>query len=385
MKKLILMMAMVLGLGANAQRALGPQPKAAELVRVRVFATKDVYEFKFGGGALRSIWFRGDEAPDTLVSSNVHVRRSEGLLVANADGTWRSADSVRIEGDRPLSTEGPSGVRRTYPGGFEVVPLGRTELLVVNRVPIDDYVAGVINAELGKYTGRELWRAQATVARTWWAANQRKFAAEGYQVTDDVRSQVYFGWPGDSARRFDLIEAAYSTAGLVLLEADTNAFVETLFHANSGGELMASGWYFKQRPHLVYKVDSFSLDCPQTKWTKRISAAEWVGYFARYWGASTTDSSLRHAVLHIDQPHRREFLEWNGKKLRFRSVREKFGLRSSWFSTEVDGSEVVIHGRGYGHGIGLSQEGAWRMGQLGYGFRSILDHYYPGSRLAEIF
>jgi stage II sporulation protein D len=109
-----------------------------------------------------------------------------------------------------------------------------------------------------------------------------------------------------------------------------------------------------------------------------------VGYFARYWGASTTDSSLRHAVLHIEQPHRREFLEWNGKKLRFRTVREKFGLRSSWFSTEINGSEVVVHGRGYGHGIGLSQEGAWRMGQLGYGFRSILNHYYPGARLAEI-
>lgn len=385
MRRQLAAWAVLTGLGMHAQHDLGPQPKAAELVRVRVFATKDVYEFKFGGGALKSIWFNGGEAPDTLVSSNVHVRRSDGLLQSNADGTWRTADSVRIVGDAPLSTQGPSGVRRTYPGSFVVLPLGRTELLVVNRVPREDYVAGVIHAELGKYTGRELWRAQATVARTWWAANQRKHASGGYQVTDDVRSQVYYGWPGDSARRFDLIEAAYSTAGLVLLESDTNAFVETLFHANSGGELMASGWYFKARPHLVYKVDSFSLDCPQTRWTKRISAADWVGYFAKAWGASVTDSSLRNAVLHIDQPHRREFLEWNGKKMRFRSVREKFGLRSSWFSTEVDGAEVVLHGRGYGHGIGLSQEGAWRMGQLGYGFRAILDHYYPGARLAEIF
>ena len=138
MKKLILAIATVAGLGASGQRAMGPKPRASELVRVRVFATKDVYDFKFGGGALRSIWFRGDEAPDTLVSSNVHVRRSEGLLVANADGTWRSADSIRVEFDRPLSTEGPSGVRRTYPGGFVALPLGRTELLVVNRVPIDD-------------------------------------------------------------------------------------------------------------------------------------------------------------------------------------------------------------------------------------------------------
>ena len=74
-------------------------------------------------------------------------------------------------------------------------------------------------------------------------------------------------------------------------------------------------------------------------------------------------------------------MEWNGKKIRFRTVREKFALRSSWFSTELDGSEVVVRGRGYGHGIGLSQEGAWRMAQLGFGFRAILEHYYPGARL----
>ena len=74
------------------------------------------------------------------------------------------------------------------------------------------------------------------------------------------------------------------------------------------------------------KPDSFSLDCPQTTWTKRISASEWVGYFARTWGVSASDSGLREAVLNLDQPHRREFVEWNGKKLRFRSVREKFGM-----------------------------------------------------------
>lgn len=361
-------------------------PRAAGMprVRVRLHAVRDVYEFKMGGTALTSIWYRRGEFPDTVESSNLHVRRSAGALQGNADGTWQSADSIRVSAERPISTEGPLGIRRAYPGALVFVPLGSTEVLVVNEVPLEDYVAGVINAELGKYLGRELWRAQATVARTWWAANQRKFAPEGYQVSDDVRSQVYHGWPLDSARRFDLIEAAYSTEGLVLLRADTNAYVETLFHANSGGELMPAAWYFKASPHLVNKPDSFSLDCPQTTWTKRISASEWVGYFARTWGVSASDSGLREAVLNLDQPHRREFVEWNGKKLRFRSVREKFGLRSSWFSTEPEGAEVVVRGRGYGHGIGLSQEGAWRMSQLGYGFRAILEHYYPGARLESL-
>lgn len=357
-----------------------PEP----LVRVRIFALNDVYEFKMGGGSLKSIWFRRGDAPDTVVSSNVHVKRGSLGVQGSTGDAWRSADSVWVIGSRPLATEGPMGIRRTYPGNMVLKPWGKTELLVVNRLPLEDYVAGVIHAELGKYLGRELWRAQATVARTWWAANQRKYAAEGYQVSDDVRSQVYHGWPNDSARRFDLVEAAYSTQGLVLYRSDTAAFVETLFHANSGGELMPAAWYFKDSPHLVHKPDSFSLDCPQTYWTKRIPASDWYGYFARTWGVSVSDSGLRRAVGSIEQPVRREFLEWNGRRLRFRSVREKFGLRSSWFATEPDGNDIVVRGRGYGHGIGLSQEGAWRMAQLGYGFRAILQHYYPGARLDQL-
>ena len=77
-------------------------------------------------------------------------------------------------------------------------------------------------------------------------------------------------------------------------------------------------------------------------------------------------------------------MEWNGNTIRFRLLRERFGLRSTWFSTELEGNEVVLRGRGNGHGIGLSQEGAWRMDQLGYGFRSILEHYYPGARLSDL-
>ncbi len=370
--------------GLLASLLMMPSALAMPQVRVRIYAVKDVYEFKMGGTTLRSIWFLHGTQADTVESSNLHLRRSGAMVQGNTDGTWRSADSIRVEADQPVATEGPSGQRRSYPGGFTLAPLGATELLVVNRVPLEDYVAGVVNAELGKYLGRELWRAQATVARTWWAANRRKYAAMGYQVSDDVRSQVYHGWPADSTRRFNLMEAAFSTEGLLLYRADTNAFVETLFHANSGGELMPAAWYFKQSAHLVNKPDSFSLNCPQTHWVKRIPSADWLRFFAQTWSVPSSSQSLQQAVFNIEQDSRREYMEWNGNTIRFRLLRERFGLRSTWFSTELEGNEVVLRGRGNGHGIGLSQEGAWRMDQLGYGFRSILEHYYPGARLSDL-
>ncbi|MFZ9156450.1 MAG: hypothetical protein ACO22A_08895, partial [Schleiferiaceae bacterium] len=93
-------------------------------VRVRLYSVRDVYEFKVGGTALTSVWFRQGAAPDTVESSNLHVRRSGGSLQANVDGSWQSADSIRVTGARPMLTEGPLGIRRVFPGELVLRSLG---------------------------------------------------------------------------------------------------------------------------------------------------------------------------------------------------------------------------------------------------------------------
>jgi stage II sporulation protein D len=66
-----------------------------------------------------------------------------------------------------------------------------------------------------------------------------------------------------------------------------------------------------------------------------------------------------------------------------RDLREQFKLKSSFFDAVVVGEEVILYGKGFGHGVGLCQEGAMQMAKKGYTFDQILGFYYPGAKLSE--
>ncbi len=101
-------------------------------------------------------------------------------------------------------------------------------------------------------------------------------------------------------------------------------------------------------------------------------------------GQNPSDESFRRAVLGcVQADERRALFVYGGKTLKLREVREKFGLRSTYFTVEDAGAEVVLRGKGFGHGVGLSQEGAFRMARLGYSVQEILRHYYPGTVLTS--
>tara|TARA_B110000238_G_C15828965_1_gene311883 strand:- start:180 stop:479 length:300 start_codon:yes stop_codon:yes gene_type:complete len=93
------------------------------------------------------------------------------------------------------------------------------------------------------------------------------------------------------------------------------------------------------------------------------------------------DPDLNKFALSFKQPSRVQFMEFQGKKKRLRSFREFFSLRSTWFSVENnEGDFITLSGRGYGHGIGMSQEGGLRMANFGYSADEILSFYYPKSK-----
>jgi stage II sporulation protein D len=67
---------------------------------------------------------------------------------------------------------------------------------------------------------------------------------------------------------------------------------------------------------------------------------------------------------------------WEGKRVNLKEVRSRFNLRSTYFSIKESGEDLLLTGRGYGHGVGLSQDGAIRMDELGHDFKEILQFYY---------
>ena len=271
-----------------------------------------------------------------------------------------------------------TGRERAISGSLSLVARG-SGLLPVARIPLEDYVAGVVEAEGGTLPEPAYYAAQAILVRTWALKNYKKHASEGYHVKDDVTSQVFHGLPS-GIHSAEIWDAVRQTQDTVLVDKQ-NQLVEGVFHANSGG-YTAAAQHVWSRPfsYLVAVEDTFSLRCPQTTWTKRIDKEAFVRFFAEKMGFSSTNDSFRAVVFSISQRERNPFFTYGGKTLKLRWVREKFGLRSTFFTVTEGGSEVTLQGKGFGHGVGLSQEGAFRMAQFGYNPRAILAHYFPGTQ-----
>ncbi|MEO8588252.1 MAG: SpoIID/LytB domain-containing protein [Flavobacteriales bacterium] len=268
---------------------------------------------------------------------------------------------------------------RSYVGGLEV-SLVDGALLLVNNVPIEAYTAGVVLAEAGKAEYIEYYKLQSVSCRTYALTNQRKHLPEGYELCDGVHCQVYQGRnTNDSIRQ--AVEATY---GLVMVDANIR-LIHATFHSNCGGETMnAEDLWSKSEPYLRATLDTFCLNSPHATWEKTLSRSEWLGYLQRRFSFPATASPQQAAVLNYE-PHCRDLYLGNTWPLvPLKQVREDLDLRSTYFSVHSAGDLVVLKGRGFGHGVGLCQEGSMHMAQRGYTYADILHHYYADVHLVDI-
>jgi stage II sporulation protein D len=124
---------------------------------------------------------------------------------------------------------------------------------------------------------------------------------------------------------------------------------------------------------LQAMIDPFSKDQPNYSWQKIINANDWIAYLESK-NISVKDAGLNQLL--IKQEHRKTNFILNEDTLSLSQIRNDLGLRSGFFSMFLQGDKIIINGKGYGHGIGLSQEGAMQMVREGYNFNDVLRFYY---------
>lgn len=256
-------------------------------------------------------------------------------------------------------------------------------LQIVNRVPLEAYVAGVVESEGGHYAQFEYFKAQAVLARTWVLKNINKHKSEGYNVKDDETSQVYKSMAYLQYSQ-NIIEAVAATRDTILTDPNGNPIFGA-FYSNSGGYTMNSEDYWNEKiPYLRAVEDTFSLGMSQARWEKRINKEAFIAFFAQKLGTTASNAELRQAVLTYKQNPREAYFYFGGKSFKLRLVREQFKLRSTYFDVIEEETTVLLKGRGFGHGVGMSQEGAMRMSELGYCYDEILHHYFRDTKLDAI-
>jgi stage II sporulation protein D len=343
-------------------------------------------------------------------SDRLFLRRDPG---SDGDLQWRLNDQGAPRSARELWLEpaGPDAVlglrELRFRGQLQLLPRGEG-VLAINHVALETYLPSVVGSEMPASWPQPALQAQAVAARTY-ALRQRR-PGRLFDLKSTVASQVYRGIDSetDSTR-----EAVWATSGQVLTYQ--GALIEAVFHSSGGGRTEASGdLWAQQLPYLVPVAD-FDEHSPVRSWQQRVEPAQLRTQFAEIGGLTgvqvlARSSSGRVLLLRFTGPA--GVLLLSGAQLR-----QRLGLRSTLIELELidvqgrvsaagdssgevlpvapppplaeEGRQLeapplvalLIRGRGFGHGIGMSQWGAYGLARRGAPYTAILSHYYPGTQL----
>lgn len=268
---------------------------------------------------------------------------------------------------------------RWYRGRTLVIPTDKG-LTAVNWVDIEEYLYSVLGGEMDARWPQEALQAQAIAARTYALYEREKQRSNRiYDVGDTPdRWQIYKGVISESGGTYKAVDA---TAGLVLTYK--NQIILSVFHACSGGhtENVEDVWG-NTLPYLR-AVQDFDQNISECNWVKTFSSAQ-LG--AMIPGVGNVKDMLPQAFSPFRSVKTLKIVGDKGTKvLQGEEVRTALKLKSTRFSVskQTDGS-FVLQGLGYGHGLGMSQWGAYNLARRGVNHLQILGHYYQGVALTPI-
>ncbi len=275
----------------------------------------------------------------------------------------------------------PSREERVYDDNLYLTAGQHGDIKFINRVDLEKYIAGVVEAESGKEKGLEYYMVQAIISRTYALNNRRRFIKEGYNLNDRVDCQVYHG----KARwEPDILEAVQATKSLVLVDSEMQ-LITAAFHSNSGGETVASESVWSgPLPYLVSRKDDFSIGGDHYAWQVSVPRDKWLAYLKAKHGYDSENETLRALATSYAQPFREVYFVDEKFNIPLKDLRKDWALNSTFFDIAEAGDSLHIKGRGFGHGAGLSQEGAMRMADLGFTYAEILHFYYNDVHIIDL-
>lgn len=281
-----------------------------------------------------------------------------------------------------------SNVPQTVTSNVEVA-VYRSKLKKIEHVPLEDYVVGVVAAEMPADFEMEALKAQALTARTFVVKRMISGAVlpNKADVTDTIDTQVYYSlsdlqkqWGKSYDAKIGRIQKAVrATAGQVLT-FDKQPITAAFFSTSNGYTENAEDYWGSPVPYLK------SVDSPWDKNTPKFLSEQTVSIadFEKKLGVKVLANGKVGNIIDRTSGQRVKTVSFDSKKLSGREVREKLGLRSSDFTWKQEGSQIVITTKGYGHGVGMSQYGANGMAKEGKSYKDIVMHYYQGVQIAGV-
>jgi stage II sporulation protein D len=382
-----------------------------------------------GSAAIRVVLTQGASGADVQSNGAWMLLDPQRRLMARvgAGEQWR----IERDGDRVRATrgavrtgwvDGPIFAVMTSDGflahggrryrGELVYRASPTGLLVLNRLRVDEYLAGVVPLEIGNRPASDsaAVQAQAVAARSYAFTHIDPSDARGYDVTATVADQVYGGVDVETPLA---TRAITSTRGLVLKYG--GRVVNAPYSSSCGGQTAEPSevWNTGDAPYLkrvsdrIPGTDRYYCDIgPRFTWTKTFDEPDLVGTISRYLATVTTvpgnnpgrpksiavvsnTPSGRVGELRVVTDRGTFTVRGNDIRYVLRGAGGEI-LNSTYFSVdsaqERDGylRSLSLHGAGNGHGVGMCQWGAIGRARAGQNYRTILSTYYPGTTVGTI-
>ncbi|MCL2327087.1 MAG: SpoIID/LytB domain-containing protein [Bacteroidetes bacterium] len=359
----------------------------AQNINIRIYSDNALTEFTFTATEGKYDIIDHDKIILSLAEGETATIRFAGskLLKIN-EKEYKIHSNLHIRGATQSNTFTIASPRkrfatRTFDNDL-FIRLNANTMTLINDVQFDKYLAGVIEAEGGSKAQLEYYKAQAVLCRSYAARYYEKHLAEGYNLCDGVHCQAFKG----RCKTPLILEAALATSGIVVVDTD-GRIISATFFANSGGQTVNSEdiWSGGSHYYLRSKPDPYSVGKPGYEWQKTYSEPEWRMYLLTK-GFFVLDTVAYDFTF--NQPERMKFFKFYGqdKLLELKTMRTDLQLRSTFFSVEHDSAnkKIILNGKGYGHGVGLSQEGAMAMAEQNFKFDEIINFYFTNVRLKNI-
>ncbi|MBO3457512.1 SpoIID/LytB domain-containing protein [Aetokthonos hydrillicola Thurmond2011] len=412
---------------AENWREQGIDVEIAQPDRWQVWAKREVYNTPLlRRWLLQSVQAKGNNTAYLDTKMLGQVPRVTWVV----NGNRYSRNHLEISSGKNLirvNTTQKQELARLYPGSMKLQPNAYGTYTLVNEVPLETYLRGVVPNEIGTSAPLPALEAQAIIARTYVLRNLRRFAVDNYQLCADPHCQVYYGLNGASS---NTDRAIATTQGKVLTYQ--NELVDALYSSTTGGVTASFSdvWNGKDRPYLQPIIDT-----PSSIWNLSGKSLADENNFEQFISLRQgfNESGNNSEALHLFRWRKESSLEDITKGLqKFLKVknspyaklktieqmdvveRSKSG-RILKLNVKTDIGTVTLHkdevrsafaapistlfyleplnkgesklwgyafiGGGLGHGVGLSQTGAQNLAKLGWSSPKILQFYYPGTQI----
>lgn len=330
--------------------------------------------------------------------------------------------------------------KRPYRGKIEILKDKDEKFTVINELNIEEYLYGVMKMEVSPAWPEETLKAQAVASRTYALSNLGKYKEEEFDLTSTVKDQVYAGVLGEDPRTNKAVD---STKGEVLTYGGNLARI--IYCADGGGYTEDMEDVFNVKLPYLISVPDYAPDSPYREWSIKYKEEDLRKLFlkrnlnvGKIYKIIPAKLSRTKRVSLVRISHSQGELEITGEKLR--SILGYDNLRSTLFEifneqerkekilflfsegenisfltsygkiTQENYGITIVHkegvkstnefvsagvikisssigfrGKGWGHGVGMSQWGAKYLGKQGYNYKDILYYYYPGVSIEKIY